>query len=157
MSRRKVVSLNLEEVKNRIKKVFRHNVIFCEEMGRAHNWVTDWNRKDENGNPKPKNLPSPEEAARMCVLLQTTPEVILLTKGATEAETAELQADIALVRDLLDQQGAKKAPTETSEREFVPSYEDWEKQAENWAIDQLDNAIWKLFQIKRKREGKHGE
>lgn len=54
-------------------------------------------------------------------------------------------------------QGAKKAPTETSEREFVPSYEDWEKQAENWTIDQLDNAIWKLFQIKRKREGKHGE
>lgn len=54
-------------------------------------------------------------------------------------------------------QGAKKAPTETSEREFVPSYEDWEKQAENWTIDQLDNAIWKLFQIKREREGKHGE
>lgn len=51
----------------------------------------------------------------------------------------------------------EKAPTETSEREFVPSYEDWEKQAENWTIDQLDNAIWKLFQIKRKREGKHGE
>lgn len=57
----------------------------------------------------------------------------------------------------LPPQGAKKAPTETSEREFVPSYEDWEKQAENWTIDQLDNAIWKLFQIKRKREGKHGE
>lgn len=54
-------------------------------------------------------------------------------------------------------QGVKKAPTETSEREFVPSYEDWEKQAENWTIDQLDNAIWKLFQIKRKREGKHGD
>ena len=54
-------------------------------------------------------------------------------------------------------EGAKKAPTEPSEREFVPSYEDWEKQAENWTIDQLDNAIWKLFQIKRKREGKHGE
>ena len=54
-------------------------------------------------------------------------------------------------------EGVKKAPTETSEREFVPSYEDWEKQAENWTIDQLDNAIWKLFQIKRKREGKHGD
>ena len=54
-------------------------------------------------------------------------------------------------------QRTKKAPTEISEREFVPSYEDWEKQAENWTTEQLDNAIWKLFQIKRKREGKHGE
>lgn len=159
MSRRKTVKLNLEVVLPLIKEKCRSNVVFCEKMGRPtqKTWVTDWNRKDENGNPKPKNPPSPEEAAKMCILLETTPEVILLDKGATEAETAELQADIALVRDLLDQQRTKKAPTETSEREFVPSYEDWEKQAESWTLDQLDNAIWKLFQIKRKREGKHGE
>lgn len=158
MPRRKVVRLNLEVVNPLIKSVCRNYTAFCEKMGRgASNWVADWNRKDENGNPKPKNLPSPEEAAKMCILLETTPEVILLNKGATEAETAKLQADITLVRDLLDQQGTKKALTKTGEREFVPSYEDWEKQAENWTIDQLDNAIWKLFQIKRKREGKHGE
>lgn len=154
MSRRKTVKLNLEVVLPLIKEKCRSNVVFCERMGRPtqKTWVTGWSNK-----PKPKNPPSPEEAAKMCILLETTPEVILLNKGTTEAETAELQADIALVRDLLDQQGAKKAPTETSEREFVPSYEDWEKQAENWTIDQLDNAIWKLFQIKRKREGKHGD
>lgn len=63
----------------------------------------------------------------------------------------------ALSSGSLPSEGAKKAPTGAGEREFVPSYEDWEKQAENWTIDQLDNAIWKLFQIKRKREGKHGE
>lgn len=154
MSRRKTVKLNLEVVLPLIKEKCRSNVVFCERMGRPtqKTWVTGWSNK-----PKPKNPPSPEEAAKMCILLETTPEVILLNKGTTEAKTAELQADIALVRDLLDQQGAKKAPTETSEREFVPSYEDWEKQAENWTIDQLDNAIWKLFQIKRKREGKHGD
>lgn len=154
MSRRKTVKLNLEVVLPLIKEKCRSNVVFCERMGRPtqKTWVTGWSNK-----PKPKNPPSPEEAAKMCILLETTPEVILLNKGTTEAETAELQADIALVRDLIDQQGAKKAPTETSEREFVPSYEDWEKQAENWTIDQLDNAIWKLFQIKRKREGKHGD
>lgn len=120
MSRRKTVKLNLEVVLPLIKEKCRSNVVFCEKMGRPtqKTWVTDWNRKDENGNPKPKNPPSPEEAAKMCVLLGTTPEVILLNKGATEAETAELQADIALVRDLLDQQGTKKAPTETSEREL---------------------------------------
>lgn len=154
MSRRKTVKLNLEVVLPLIKEKCRSNVVFCERMGRPtqKTWVTGWSNK-----PKPKNPPSPEEAAKMCILLETTPEVILLNKGTTEAKTAELQADIALVRGLIDQQGVKKEPTETSEREFVPSYEDWEKQAENWTIDQLDNAIWKLFQIKRKREGKHGE
>lgn len=67
---------------------------------------------------------------------------------------AELDGDELPV---LPPEGAKKTPTGTGEREFVPSYEDWEKQAESWTLDQLDNAIWKLFQIKRKREGKHGD
>ena len=149
MSRRKTVKLNLEVVLPLIKEKCRSNVVFCEKMGRPtqKTWVTDWNRKDENGNPKPKNLPSPEEAARMCVLLQTTPEEILVE-----------QDEIDLVNALLESEMEKeKAPTGAGEREFVPSYEDWEKQAENWTIDQLDNAIWKLFQIKREREGKHGE
>lgn len=119
MPRRKTVKLNLSVVNPLIKQVFRSNVVFCEKMERAHNWVTDWNRKDKDGKPKPKNPPSPEEAAKMCILLETTPEVILLNKGTTEAETAELQADIALVRDLIDQHGAKKAPTETSECDSI--------------------------------------
>lgn len=103
MSRRKTVKLNIPVTEKKIKAVFRHNVIFCEKMGRGNHltWVTDWNRKDENGNSKPKNLPSPEEAARMCLLLNTTPEEIL-----TE------QADIELVNGLIEQeraaQGIKK-------------------------------------------------
>ena len=114
MSRRKTVKLNLEVVLPLIKEKCRSNVVFCERMGRPtqKTWVTGWSNK-----PKPKNPPSPEEAAKMCILLETTPEVILLNKGTTEAETAELQADIALVRDLLDQQRTKKAPTEISERD----------------------------------------
>lgn len=135
MPRRKTVKLNLSVVNPLIKQVFRSNVVFCEKMERAHNWVTDWNRKDKDGKPKPKNPPSPEEAAKMCILLETTPEVILLNKGTTEAETAELQADIALVRDLLDQQGAKKALTETSERESISPA----KQALLDAIDGLSD------------------
>lgn len=135
MPRRKTVKLNLSVVNPLIKQVFRSNVVFCEKMERAHNWVTDWNRKDKDGKPKPKNPPSPEEAAKMCILLETTPEVILLNKGTTEAETAELQADIALVRDLLDQQGAKKAPTEISERENISPA----KQALLDAIDSLSD------------------
>lgn len=102
MSRRKVVKLKLEVVNPLIKKVCRNYTIFCEKMGRgANNWVADWNRKDENGNPKPKNLPSPEEAARMCAILQVEPEEIL-----TEP------SDIELVRSLIEQErGIKKDPT----------------------------------------------
>lgn len=113
MSRRKTVALNLEKTNQLIKEVCRSNTVFCEKMERgANNWVSDWNRKDKNGNPAPKNLPSPEEAARMCLLLNTTPEEILLTQGETDEETAKLQADIALVSGLIEQerenQGIKK-------------------------------------------------
>lgn len=111
MSRRKTVNLNVDFATKKIKEVFRHNVIFCEKMGRGNHltWVTDWNRKDKDGNPAPKNLPSPEEAAKMCILLQTTPEEILL-----EPE------DIALVNDLLEQEkGAKKAPGQKAEGEML--------------------------------------
>lgn len=66
---------------------------------------------------------------------------------------ADLLPDGAVIQE----EDAKKAPTGEGECEFVPSYEDWEKQAESWTLDQLDNAIWKLFQIKMKKEGKHGE
>ena len=104
MSRRKTVKLNLSVVNPLIKKCCRSNIVFCEKMNRAQQptWVSGWNRRDKDGNPAPKNLPSPEEAARMCVLLQTTPEEIL-----TE------QADIELVRGLIEQereQGIKKDP-----------------------------------------------
>lgn len=51
----------------------------------------------------------------------------------------------------LPPEGVKKAPTETSEREFVPSYEDWEKQAENWTDDQLMQAMRKLLDIQQRR------
>lgn len=107
MSRRKTVKLNLEVVLPLIKEKCRSNVVFCEKMGRPtqKTWVTDWNRKDENGNPKPKNLPSPEEAARMCVLLQTTPEEILVK-----------QDEIDLVKGLLENDpGIKKAPATEGE------------------------------------------
>lgn len=154
MPKKYTVRVNYEAIVSAIDnhKVYRgNNTSFCLDMGfeNRKSWVSDLKRG--------RNLPSPEEAAKMCSLLKKKPDEILLHEGETEGETAKCQKDIALVRDLLDQQGAKKAPTGEGEREFVPSYEDWEKQAENWTIDQLDNAIWKLFQIKRKREGKHGE
>lgn len=96
MSRKKTVKIIYDAIKDPIKKLFRSNVVFCEAMGfiGRDSWVSDLKRG--------RNLPSPEEAARMCVLLQTTPEEILSE-----------EADIELVRSLIEQErekGIKKDP-----------------------------------------------
>lgn len=103
MSRRKTVKLNLEVVLPLIKEKCRSNVVFCEKMGRPtqKTWVTGWSNK-----PKPKNPPSPEEAARMCVLLKTTPDEILLREGDTPEETAKCLEDIETVRKLVETEGS---------------------------------------------------
>lgn len=126
MSRRKIVKLNLSATNSLIKKTCRSYVVFCERMGRAHNWVTDWNRREKDGKPAPKNLPSPEEAAKMCLLLQTTPEEILLHSGATEEETQKCLEDIEEVKRLIEVERGRnieKAPADKSgsqsEEEFM--------------------------------------
>lgn len=93
MSRRKTVQLNLDFVRGRIKEVCRSNVVFCEAMGRGKQktWVTGWGIN--------KNLPSPEEAAQMCAILQVRPEDIL-----TQPE------DVELVQSLIDGQKEKADP-----------------------------------------------
>lgn len=98
MAKRDVVKLNIESVLPLIKRACRSNVVFCEKMGRHATWVSDWARKS------PKNLPSPEEAAQMCAILQVMPEDILVT--------AE---DIEKVRALLDSQRQKETPTGSGE------------------------------------------
>lgn len=133
MPKRDTVFINYEKTVQLIKEKYRNNTIFCEAINKAMGterttkWVSEWKRNS--------NLPSPEEAVYICVLLQTTPEEILLHEGETEEETAKCQKDIALVRDLLDQQGAKKAPTETSERDSISPA----KQALLDAIDGLSD------------------
>ena len=95
MSRRKTVKLNLSVVNPLIKEKCHNNVLFCKQMGREKQktWVTDWNRQ-----PKPKNLPSPEEAAKMCAILQAEPEEILVE-----------QDDIELVRGLMEKEKEKQS------------------------------------------------
>ena len=90
MSRKKTVKIIYDSVKVQIDKHFRSNVVFCLAMGFEDrpSWVSDLKRG--------RNLPSPEEAARMCVLLQTTPEEILVE-----------EADIELVRGLIEREREK--------------------------------------------------
>ena len=106
MSRKKTVKIIYTSVKEKIDKHFRSNVVFCEAMGfqNRNSWVSDLARG--------RNLPSPEEAARMCVLLQTTPEEILVE-----------QADIDLVNGLLEQEREKSAKKEPAENgKLNPDY-----------------------------------
>ena len=100
MARRLIVKVNISRVENFIKNKGWSNSYFSEEiMGKPRGWLTEWKRG--------KNFPSPEEAARMCALLQATPEDILLKVGETEEETAKCQADIALVHSLFEQEREK--------------------------------------------------
>lgn len=100
MSRRKTVSLNLDFVLKRIKSEFRSNVVFCEAMGfwNRNSWVSDWKRG--------KNLPSPEEAAKMCAVLQATPEELLCDPG-----------DVEEVQKLLDEEEKKSPAAQTGDGE----------------------------------------
>lgn len=99
--KRNTVAVDCEKINPKIKENGWSNASFSRLVGKYPSWYGEVKR----GN----NLPSPEESMRMCVLLQTTPEKILLDPE-----------DIALVNDLLEQEkGAKKAPTETSERESI--------------------------------------
>lgn len=114
MPKRDIVEVNYPVTALLIKKTFRSYVVFCEKMNealktnRGTKWVSEWKRHS--------NLPSPEEAACMCILLNTTPEEILLHEGKTEAETVKCQDDIKLVQELVEKEkGIKKAPADEGE------------------------------------------
>lgn len=156
MSRRKTVKLNLEFVNPRIKEVCHNNVIFCNQMGRPNQktWVTDWNRV-KDGNWAPKNLPSPEEAARMCILLETSPEEILLHEGETDEETAKCLGDIQRVKELVAElQKEEAVPTTTG---LPITREAWEAEAEKWSDEDLLKAMRKLLAIQEERREKNGD
>ncbi len=107
MSKRYTVRTNYNAIKALIDnhKVYRgNNTSFCIDMGFENrtSWVSDLKRN--------RNLPSPEEAARMCILLKTTPDEILLREGETPEETAKCLEDIETVRKLVEAEGIKETP-----------------------------------------------
>ena len=125
-----------------------NNTSFCLDMGFENrtSWVSDLKRG--------RNLPSPEEAAKMCSLLKKTPEEILLHQGETEEQTAKCQKDIARVRDLLDQQrqGAKKEapdPTIEGRRSTVSSFIR-ESDDASVLLDIMNEVAQKLKELEKK-------
>lgn len=85
MARREVVAIDFDKTAKLIKAKCRSYTVFCEQMGRSTNWVTDWRRRH--------NLPSPEEAARMCAILGVEPAEILVGQSDIDKVTALLEAE----------------------------------------------------------------
>lgn len=139
MSKRLVVTPNIEEVNSLVEGKGWSKAYFSETvMKKSRGWITEWKRA--------KNFPSPEETVRMCAMLQTTPEEIL-----TE------QADIELVRGLLEQErekGIKKDPIredEAEDSETAELREIWSSADENERRDLLEMA--RMLKNRRKQNG----
>lgn len=115
MAKRDTVNVDCEKVIPLIRSNEWNNFAFSRKVGKYNSWFGEVLRG--------KNLPSPEEAARMCILLNTTPEEILLHEGKDEKETAKCQEDIKLVQELVEKEmGIKNPPskpTEDDEEEFI--------------------------------------
>lgn len=113
---------------------------FSRKFDKNNRWTSDLRRG------RSMSLRTPEEAARMCVLLQTTPEEILVE-----------EADIELVRSLIEQErekGIKKDPIpkdEVEDSETAELREIWSSADENERRDLLEMA--RMLKNRRKQNG----
>lgn len=87
--KRKIVVVDCEKITPLIKRNEWNNSSFSRKVGKYSSWYGEVLR----GN----NLPSPEEAARMCVLLQTTPEEILTNPADIELVNSLIEAELGKV------------------------------------------------------------
>lgn len=108
MAKRKTVNVNTDKIIFLAEANEWNKAAFARKVGKHSRWFSEVARG--------RNLPSPDEAAAICLLLHTTPEEILLTEGETEKETAQYQEDIALVHALMEEmRGGKEAPAAKGE------------------------------------------
>ena len=120
---------------------------FSRKVGKHNRWISEVKRG--------RNLPSPEEAARMCILLETTPEEILLHKGETDEETAKCLEDIQRVKELVAEL-RKEEPVLIGDSLPI-TREAWEAEAEKWSDEDLLKAMRKLLAIQEERREKNGD
>lgn len=120
---------------------------FSRKVGKHNRWISEVKRG--------RNLPSPEEAARMCILLKTTPEEILLHEGETDEETAKCLEDIQRVKELVEELRKEEAVPATTGLPITR--EAWEAEAEKWSDEDLLKAMRKLLAIQEERREKNGD
>lgn len=141
------VNVDLGVVVEKIPLNFRNRTAFCEAMEEPPYWITELKRG--------KAVITPQKAARMCILLKTTPEEILLHKGETDEETAKCLEDIQRVKELVAELRKEEAvPTTTG---LPITREAWEAEAEKWSDEDLIKAMRKLLAIQEERREKNGD
>ena len=154
MPRKNTVKINYENLKNAIDqhKTYRgNNTLFCLDMGFENrtSWVSDLKRG--------KNFPSPEEAARMCILLETTPEEILLHEGETDEKTAKCLEDIQRVKELVAELTAESEEKRSAKGEALSPVEqeifDFISAA---SVEEIAEVLRFIGYLKSKREQAHG-
>lgn len=101
LAKRETVQVDVTAVVGKIKSNGWSASTFCKKMGRSITWVSEWKKLP------PKNLPSPEEAARMCAILGVEPVEILAD-----------QSDIVKVTALLEAERPKKIQLATEDDEL---------------------------------------
>ena len=110
MPKRDYVAIDYKKAIVLIKKKYRSATVFCEALNealgveRSTKLVSEWKRD--------RNFPPAEEAAVICLLLQTTPEEILLHSGPTEEETQKCLEDIEEVKRLIEVERGKNVKKE---------------------------------------------
>lgn len=103
MAKRDTVNVDCNKIDILRKANEWNKSAFSRKVGKYNSWYSEVLR----GN----NLPSPEEAACICILFDTPPDDILLHEGKTPEETAKCLEDIETVRKLVEAERAKeKAP-----------------------------------------------
>lgn len=149
--RRDTVKPNLQVLLPLIKEKFRSNVVFTKEVrGKDKSgWISEWRRG--------KNFPSPEEAARMCILLETTPEEILVHEGETDEETAKCLEDIQRVKELVEELTAEGEEKRSAKGEALSPVEqeifDFISAA---SVEEIAEVLRFIGYLKSKREQAHG-
>ena len=87
MAKREVVQVDVNQVVKNVKSRGWSASTFCRMMERSVSWISGWKISP------PKNLPSPEEAARMCAILGVQPAEILTDQADVDKVTTLLEAE----------------------------------------------------------------
>ena len=102
MPKRDTVQPNVDSIAKKVSAKSWSEASFSKMIGKHKRWLSEVRRG--------KNLPSPEEAARICQLLKATPDEILLREGETPEATAKCLENIETVRKLVEAEGIKETP-----------------------------------------------
>ena len=102
MAKRDTVNIDCNKIDILRKANEWNKSAFSRKVGKYNSWYSEVLR----GN----NLPSPEEAACICILFGAPPDDILLHEGKTPEETAKCLEDIETVRKLVEAKGIKETP-----------------------------------------------